>query len=95
MREAQFEEVISDAGLNLLLGYRGRFVVSLRIGGRFQCCTLVFTGDEGAAYVVGKKKEMEDASKTKQGRMAEERTPRAKQKIQKTVSQTTINYPAH
>lgn len=104
MTKSEFEQLIQDAGLNLHLSYMCRFVVSLRVGGRIQCCTLVpdpeKSEDETREYVADKKSELEDASKTQQGRMAEERPQKAQKKpVQKKqpTAQTisTIAYPAH
>jgi len=54
-----------------------------------------FTEDEARVYVASKTKEMFDAAQTKEGRMAEERTPRVKQTVQKVVQPSAIKYPAH
>ena len=66
-----------------------------------QSCTLVLdpekTEAESRAYVAAKKSEMEDAARTQQGRMAEERPQEAQASpVQKVVRvQSTIGYPAH
>lgn len=104
MTGPEFEQLILASGLNLHLSYMCRFVVTLRAGERIQCCTLILdpakSEDEIRAYVASKKSEMEDAAKTQQGRMAEERPQRAqknpvqkKQPTAQTIS--TIAYPAH
>ncbi|SRR6266705_1338563 len=102
MKVADFQKLITDAGLNLHLSYAGRFVVTLRVTGRIQCCTLILdpekSEDEARAYVAAKKAELEDASRTQQGRMAEERTQKAQTKpVQKKQDTRTVamNYPAH
>ena len=101
MRSEDFQKLIADAGLNLHLSYACRFVVTLRVAGRVQSCTLVLdpemTEDEIRAYVTAKKVELEDAARTQQGRMAEERPQEAQARpVQKVVrAQSTIGYPAH
>ncbi len=102
MKSEDFQKLIADAGLNLHLSYAGRFVVTLRVEARVQSCTLVLdpekSEDEARKYVAGKKAELEDAARTQQGRMAEERAQgvqtRPVQKKQDTRP-VAVNYPAH
>jgi hypothetical protein len=106
MKQAEFEQILVDAGLNPISKYAPRFLVVLRVpttyGVRHQCDVLELTHDElekltpedAQQRIEACKRSLLRAANTKQGRTTAERAPRAKKKVvEKEVVVSTLKYP--
>lgn len=106
MTLSEFEHLVAEAGLILLLAYPPRFLVSLHVvtkfGTRMQCGKLLYASVE--AFRIAEEEEtrtaieelrqrLSRASQTQQGDVAKGGTVMVKAKQAKR--QEAINYPAH
>jgi hypothetical protein len=107
MRQAEFEDLVSKAGLNLLSRWAPRFIVSLYVprefGMRRQTAVISFasvealeaaTADECKSAIDETKTRLSRAAQTKQGDIAQGGEVRVRVE-QEEVAPVGINYPAH